>query len=131
VAIGAALCASRTKGEFMARHTFVVFTNAVEGREDEFNDWYDHRHLPDVLAVEGFVAAQRFRLSDTEPTQEFPHRYLALYEVESEDLEKVQQALAEAGETGVMMISESLDRPDAVARYFTPITNRVTADTFD
>jgi hypothetical protein len=115
----------------MARHTFVVFTNPVEGREDEFNDWYDNRHLPDVLAVQGFVAAQRFRLSETDPAQEFPHRYLALYEVDTEDLEKVTLALAAAGDSGAMMISGSLDRPDAIAKYFTPITERVTAETFD
>jgi hypothetical protein len=55
----------------MARHTFVVFTNPTEGQEDEYNDWYDNTHLSDVLKVEGFVAAQRFKLADTEPAQEF------------------------------------------------------------
>ena len=112
----------------MARHTFVVFTNPTEGREDEYNDWYDNTHLSDVLKVEGFVAAQRFKLSVTDPSQEFPHRYMALYEVESDDLAKVAQALSEAGESGAMFISESLDRPDATAKYFTPITDRRTAD---
>jgi hypothetical protein len=111
----------------MARHTFVVFTNAVEGQEDEYNEWYNNRHLTDVLAVEGFVAAQRFRLSEMNPPQEFPHRYLALYEVESDDLDKVTLALSEAGDSGVMFISEALDRPDAIAKYFTPITERRTA----
>jgi hypothetical protein len=111
----------------MARHTFVVFTNPAEGRESEYNDWYDNTHLSDVLQVEGFVAAQRFKLADTDPPQEYPHRYLALYEVESDDLGKVATALSEAGETGAMFISESLDRPEAIARYFTPITDRRTA----
>jgi hypothetical protein len=115
----------------MARHTFVVLTNATEGNEDEFNEWYDHEHLQDVLAVEGFVAAQRFRLSDMDPAQEFPHRYLALYEVETEDLAKVTLALSQAGDSGVMRISGALDRPGAIAKYFTPITDRVTADSFD
>ena len=41
----------------MGRYMFLGLTNATEGRDDEFNDWYDNRHLPDVLAVEGFVAA--------------------------------------------------------------------------
>jgi hypothetical protein len=112
----------------MARHTFVVFTNSTEGRDDEFNDWYDNTHLSDVLKVEGFVAAQRFKLAATDPAQDYPHRYLALYEVDSDDLGKVAQALSEAGDSGAMFISESLDRPDAVARYFTPITDRRTAD---
>jgi hypothetical protein len=112
----------------MARHTFVVFSNPTEGREDEYNDWYDNTHLSDVLKVEGFVAAQRFKLAETDPPQGFPHRYLALYEVESDDLGKVAQALSESGGSGAMFISESLDRPDAIAKYFTPITDRRTAN---
>ena len=114
----------------MARHTFVVFTNPLEGQEDEFNDWYNNQHLADVLAIEGFVAVQRFRLSDTGAGQEFPHRYLPLYEVETDDLDKVTRALAEAGESAAMPVSASFDRPGAIAKFFSPITERVTADTF-
>jgi hypothetical protein len=112
----------------MARYTFVVLTNAVEGREDEYNEWYDNRHLPDVLAVEGFVAAQRFRLTDTDPAQDFGHRYLALYEVETDDLDKTQLALAEAAGSEAMPLSPAFDAASSVARYFTPITDRLTAE---
>jgi hypothetical protein len=110
----------------MARYTFVVLTDAVEGHEDEYNDWYTNRHLSDVLNVDGFVAAQRFCLSETDPPQEFSHKYLALYEVETDDLEKVQRALAETP-PDLMPISPALDRPNATARWFTPITDRVTS----
>ena len=111
----------------MARYTFVVMTNAIEGREDEFNDWYSNRHLPDILATEGFVAAQRFRLADMNPEQDFSHRYLALYEVETEDLEKTNQLMMEAANDGGMFISPALNLGNAVAKYFAPITDRVTA----
>jgi hypothetical protein len=112
----------------MARYTFVVLANAVEGQDDEFNKWYDDRHLPDVLAVKGFVAAQRFKLANTDPAQEFTHRYLSLYEVETDDLDETNRGLMEATQTGNMPISESLDAAGAIARYFEPITDRVTAD---
>jgi len=112
----------------MPRYTFVVLTDAVEGGEDEFNDWYDNQHLSDVLNVEGFVAAQRFRLAQTDPPQEFSHRYLALYEVETDDLAKVQLALKEASSSSGMPISPALDRDNAVANYFEPITARLTVD---
>jgi hypothetical protein len=111
----------------VARHTFVVFTNAADGRDDEFNDWYNNRHLHDLLSTEGFVAAQRFRLADMNPGQDFAHQYLALYEVETEDLEKTNRAMREAANDGRMFISPALDRKNAVARYFTPITDRVVA----
>ncbi len=110
----------------MARFTFVVLTDSVEGREDEFNDWYTNRHLSDVLRIDGFVAAQRFRLSETDPPQEFSHKYLALYEVETDDVEKAQRALAETP-ADLMPLSPALDRKHAVARWFTPITERLTS----
>ena len=44
----------------MAKYTFVVLTNAVEGKDDAFDEWYTNTHLGDVLAVPGFVSAQRF-----------------------------------------------------------------------
>lgn len=115
----------------MARYTFVVLTNAVDGREEEFNEWYNNTHLSDILATEGFVAAQRFRLADMDPAQDFPHRYLALYEVETDDLDKTNQAMMEAANDGGMFISPALDLGNAVAKYFAPITDRVTAGPLD
>jgi len=31
-------------------------------REDEYNEWYSHTHLPEIRAVPGFVAARRYKL---------------------------------------------------------------------
>ena len=33
------------------KHVFVVFTNAVEGQENIYNEWYTDVHLKDVLKV--------------------------------------------------------------------------------
>ena len=44
--------------------------------EDEFNDWYDHEHIPLRMAVPGFLSAQRYRVSGA------PH-YLVVYEMQS------------------------------------------------
>ena len=38
----------------MGNYTMVVFTSPVEGREDDYNDWYDNQHLGDVIAAAGF-----------------------------------------------------------------------------
>lgn len=111
----------------MAKYTFVVMTNAVEGQDEEFNAWYDEVHIPDVLQVPGFVAAQRFRLAAMNPAQNFGHRYLSLYEVETDDLDKARQALSERAGTPAMLISPTLDRGAASAAYFEPITDRVTS----
>jgi hypothetical protein len=103
-------------------------TNAVEGQDDEFNTWYNEVHLPDVVRVEGFVAAQRFRLTETDPAQSFGHRYLSLYELETDDLARSRKALSAVAGTDAMVISPALDRGAASAAYFEPITERVKSE---
>jgi hypothetical protein len=93
----------------MARFVFVVNTNPVEGREDEYNDWYSNRHLADVLALPGVVSARRFAIADTEAAPAPPSfKYLALYEVEADDPRGFfDQMIARAG-TDRLPISPAL-----------------------
>lgn len=74
---------------------YVVKTNAVPGREAEFDRWYDEIHLPEVLALEGFRAAQRFRLAAMQVQSEQAHGWLALYEID-DDVETVLANLRSA-----------------------------------
>jgi hypothetical protein len=112
----------------MAKHILVVLSNATEGGDAEFNEWYTNTHLGDVLKLRGFTAAQRFRLSDTQlGAEEIPYRYLATYEVETDDVADAAAALrGGVGESG-MYISPTLDMGRTVAWFYTPITGRVTA----
>lgn len=109
----------------MAKHLLTVFTNPVVGKEDEYNDWYTNIHLSDVLKVPGIVAAQRFKLSEAKLLGDTPYQYMAIYEIEAEDLQPVIDALNQAAESG-MMISSALDIEKAVGWVFSPITDRVT-----
>ena len=77
----------------MRRHLYLVFTNAVEGRDDELNDWYTARHFVDMLGLDGFEAAQRFRVDGEVP--ELPFRYLVIYEVPEDRLEQAKESLRE------------------------------------
>lgn len=72
----------------MASTLYVVRTNAVAGREAEFDRWYDEVHLPEVLALDGFRAARRFRLADVQMQPEQAHGWLALYVID-DDVERV------------------------------------------
>jgi hypothetical protein len=47
------------------------------GREEEFNDWYDTEHIPQMSAVPGFLAASRWVCVEGWP------RYLAIYDTET------------------------------------------------
>ena len=49
----------------MAKALLLAFTGPKSPElEDEYNEWYDSVHLPDVLAVPGVRSARRFKLAD-------------------------------------------------------------------
>lgn len=104
----------------MTAYTLVVQTNAVEGREDEFNDWYSNQHLADVLKLSGFKAARRFKRNEA---YEGPHKYMALYEMETTDPVKTLGQLSTSG----MYISDAMDKNVSLA-LFESITPLVLAE---
>jgi hypothetical protein len=108
----------------MSKHNLVVFSNPVEGQEDEYNDWYTNTHLHDVIKIPGFIAAQRFVLSDEQMQSETPYRYMAVYEIETDDLKDTLSALGQAIESG-MEISSAIDMENIGYWIFTPITDRI------
>ena len=77
----------------MARHVLVALTNAADGRDDEFNDWYNNQHLGDVLQIPGFVSAQRFKLGAAQRMASPPYKYLTLYEIETDNIQETMSAL--------------------------------------
>lgn len=109
----------------MPRHVLMVLTNPVDGKHDEFNRWYDEVHVPDVLSVDGFVAAQRFKLCEPQIRDERPYDYLAIYEIEGDDVGKALDALQAS--SGKMDISPTLDSAAAQAWAFSAIGERSTA----
>jgi len=76
----------------MAKATVLVFTNCADpAREKEFNEWYDNTHVPDVLETPGFVGCTRYEMiGDPGPGQ---GKFLAVYEVESDDLPSTMAGL--------------------------------------
>ena len=109
----------------MDMHYLVVFSNPVEGREDEYNDWYTNTHLHDVMKIPGFVAARRFKLSDGQLPVDTPYKYMAIYEIEADDIKSSLDALIQASTDGSMEISSTLDMSNLASWAFTPITERV------
>ncbi|MEM5275174.1 DUF4286 family protein [Cupriavidus taiwanensis] len=91
----------------MTRFMSVAFTNAVEGKEEEYNTWYTERHVHDVLAIPGIVSAQRFRVIGDRASG-FDFSFMTLYEIETEDLESVHKAIAERSGTPLMPRSDSV-----------------------
>ena len=72
----------------MAKYTFVVLTNAVGGKDDAFDEWYTK-----IISATGWpcrvCVGQRFKLTDAQRAKPpHPFGYLALYEIETNDLQK-------------------------------------------
>jgi hypothetical protein len=111
----------------MAKAVLVVFTNVTSPEhDDEYNDWYDNTHLADVVQVPGFLAATRYRISEAQARGVEPqHRYLSIYEVESDDFPATLEALRKTGKT--MAMSEHLDGARSTAYLYEEITPRVVA----
>jgi hypothetical protein len=77
----------------MAKWLMVVGTNCTDAtREAEFNEWYDKIHLPDVLETPGFIRATRYE--NAEPA-EGQAKFLALYEIETDDFDSFMKAHSE------------------------------------
>lgn len=74
----------------------IVFTAMVEGKEAEFNDFYNRHHAPEVVAIPGFTHAQRMELARPTTASIPPTKYLALYWARTADPAAVQKAAAAA-----------------------------------
>ena len=100
----------------MARYQYVVMTNPVEGREAEYNDWYTNTHLREVTAVPGFKSAVRYKVVPRAKAAFIPkQRYLALYEIETDNPEEVLAELSRRSGAGQMAMSTALDRSNTTA----------------
>jgi hypothetical protein len=110
----------------MAKYKLVVFSDAVSGREDDYNDWYNNQHLADVVAVPGFVSAQRYKLN-TPMIGEFATQYMAIYEIEAEGVEAAMAAIGARAGTDQMVVSDAIDMGGTTAGFFEGCSERVFA----
>ncbi len=75
---------------------YLVYSNPVVGMEEEYNQWYNNVHLKEVLQIEGFNFAQRFDLTPAQLVEDQEYKYLAMYEIDGDDVEGTKQRLIEA-----------------------------------
>ena len=99
----------------MATTKMMVLSNPVPGREDEYNDWYTNRHIPDVVACPGLVSGQRFKIEGDDRW-----KYAAIYEIEG-DVAAAQAGMMARANTPAMPISDSLDAAGALMITLSPI----------
>jgi hypothetical protein len=102
----------------------VVFSNPAEGKDAEFNEWYDNVHIPELLAIPGMLSARRFDLHEAAvyhaPGGVAPeHRYLTIYEMEG-DVDVIMAKIMESVASGQVHMSDSLDLPSSRMSFWSP-----------
>lgn len=102
-----------------------VMSDPVAGREGEYDSWYNERHLQDLLAVPGFKGARRYLVLDA-----FSHgaarRFVAQYELETDNLPATMAVVNQRLGTPAMPMSETFDGATAVVIVSEAITERLT-----
>lgn len=77
----------------------------------EYHRWYDETHIPEILAIEGFVSARRFEALDGES-------FIAMYEIEG-DVAEAKASLGAAQTSGSMSPPVGLQlNPPPTVQYF-------------
>lgn len=88
----------------------MALMNAADGQDDAYNDWYDKRHVPDVLKIPGVKSARRFRVAKGDGINaSTPWQYLTIYEVEQDKLRAISEEVRRRIGTEAMPISPALD----------------------
>ncbi|MBV8790380.1 MAG: hypothetical protein JOZ00_27345 [Mycobacterium sp.] len=86
-------------------------------RDQEYNTWYDDVHLPQLVALDGFVSARRLRPVNGEGP------YVAIYEIEGDNLGAIlDNMIANAGQ---LTMSDALQLdPAPIPRLLETTTER-------
>ena len=101
----------------MRRFKMLVFSEPFAGRDDEFNAWYTNRHLNDLVALPGFTSAQRFTLHSVSMGTTL-NKYLAIYDVETDDPEGVIEHMFAVRDTEAMPMTPAFNiDPTTVMLY--------------
>ena len=62
----------------IGRTILVVMMDVDPEHDEEFNRWYNDEHLPERLAIPGYVSARRFKLEEGQGVLQ----YLCIWELE-------------------------------------------------
>jgi hypothetical protein len=88
----------------MTTYIQTVHSEALDGHEAEFREWYLTIHIPELLSLPGFVSANLHR---TIAPGAASAGFLCIYTIETSDIAAVQAAMSAAG--GSMVPSSAMD----------------------
>ena len=93
----------------MAKALMVAYSSAVPGRNDEYDQWYEEVHVPDVrAAIPSITAVHRYEQVDLQGGSG-PTRYLTVYELGDADVATAAGQLGAAGQAGRLRPTDTMD----------------------
>ena len=101
----------------MARGLLIVESHPASPEQaPAYHDWYDNKHIPEILQLDGFISARRLEsLAAGDP-------FITVYEIEG-DVEAAKTALQRAQSSGTMSRPEGVQlNPPPNVRYFRQIS---------
>jgi hypothetical protein len=108
--------------ERMAKHILLALTNPLDGRDAEYNDWYDGVAYPTYKSLPGLVPLGRFKAVDVPHMFPFEmdnqFQYLSMYYFEADDaaafMDRLKASFADRPEYS---FSSDIDQ----SKFFEPI----------
>jgi hypothetical protein len=87
----------------------MVLAQAADGRVEDLARWYDDRHFNDLLAVPGFVSAERHTLVPVKLPAGVPQwHFMLIYEIEGDPM-TVLRSMGGLMGTEKMPVSDALE----------------------
>ena len=86
-----------------AAYTLIVYSTPAEGREDEYNKWYDEVHLAEFTALPGVISGRRYQVAEGKPGP-----YAAIYELSSPP-DEVMASMNAGIKAGTVHMSDAMD----------------------
>jgi hypothetical protein len=113
----------------MSTQFMFAFAKAVDGRRDELNEWFEKQHVPDLLKIPGFVSARRVAVRPLAAREGIPvWDFMAIYEIDAEDIQAVIKESGIRMASGVIKMSDALDRSSSLALLGSPLSFRKASD---
>jgi hypothetical protein len=95
-------------------YTLIVYTSPADGREDEYNAWYDDTHLAEFSALPGVIAGRRFKVAgDGKP------QYAAIYELSAHP-DEVLAAMNAGIKDGTVHMTDAVEPASISMTTLTP-----------
>jgi hypothetical protein len=106
----------------------LVVSDCLAGREAEYNDYYDNRHIPDIMAQQAeCVSAQRFSVTKHFGPDGLPvWRFSTLYTIETNDLDAYLRQSTELMASGRLPPSEAAITDTAAVFKLIPLGPAIT-----